>query len=44
MARLLASSLAGQIIDPDWSPLDTAEAPEYVPVAWYGWHVGVRLI
>jgi hypothetical protein len=44
MARLLASSVAGQIIDPDWSPLDTAEAPEYVPIAWHGWHVGVRLV
>jgi hypothetical protein len=44
MGRLLASSLAGEIVDPDWSPLDTAEAPEYVPLVWRGWHVGLRLV
>jgi hypothetical protein len=44
MGRLLRSSLIGEILDPDWSPLDTAEAPEYVPLVWYGWHVGQRLV
>jgi hypothetical protein len=42
MARLLGKP--GEIIDYDWSPLDSAEAPEYVPTSWQGWHVGVRLV
>jgi hypothetical protein len=42
MARLLGKP--GEIIDQDWSPLDSAEAPVYVPTSWQGWHVGVRLV
>jgi hypothetical protein len=43
MARLLGAR-PGEIIDESWSPLDSTEAPDYVPTVWAGFHVGLRLV